>query len=947
MNVSGNKAVNPANVITSITNGFGATKEIYYKPLTDQGVYSRMHDSVNADWGQGSAVYDLIAPIYVVSEVQSSAPVYNDLSASSRIQYHYVGAKLQAGGRGFLGFGEVISYDPQSQIRTNSRYRQDFPFIGMLVDTTRVSKAAGSRFGSISNTSTSMPGIWGVVSSSTPFPSHSGGKPLSYVLSQWESKPTAGGAIYPYITNSIAINDTLEGGFDSKQLTSNTYDAYGNLTNSSTSTYATEGSAVFAGEVAKNTYSNNVARWLIGRLLSTTVTYSRAGKPSITRKSSFAYNSVTGIRIKEVTEPNSNVYRVTANYQLDTFGNRQQTTVTGINMPARKTVEKYDSLGRFVTESINALNQRTRKTNTWDVFGNPLEVENIDGVVVTAATDHMGKPFASYTETGAWAKTTNYNGSGSTCPTGTAYRTVTTGGGKPAQVQCFDLLGRASRTATKALSGAYIYTDQYYDSSGRISRISEPYFSGNSRYWNLTAYDDLGRIAAVMSAAGDDLTYDYDNRAVNQCIAATARVTLITNGLNQQSIEIKNVKGETEAVYDSYCGLVSYDYDAVGNLKKLTGTDGEVVTMTYDLVGRKTSMNDPDKGYWQYAYNALGEMSRQLDSKKQAVDFTYDVLGRVTNRRELKYVSSLTDSNFNTLNRESTSYLSSIPGRGQVASVVYRSGELGKVLHKKAFTYDNFGRGSLVSTTVDSKQFVQQTTYDQYGRVFQQFDASGDDHGLRYVYSNGYVSKLKEAREGVFGLVYQDIKAMDARGNVTELRLGNGVVAYANYAPGTGKLTKLSAFDASGMELMNVDYLFDVLGNLKHRHDLSVATNMKEVFAYDELNRLKTVRLSVNAGALAQTLALNYSASGNITYKTDVGTYLYNGLQPHAVSKAGGAAYSYDANGNQVSGGGRTIAYSVFDKPVRITKGTNSTYFSYGIGNSRYQRKDYEGSVFA
>jgi hypothetical protein len=147
MNVSGNRAVNPANVITSITDGFGAVTAISYKPLTDQGVYSRMHDSGNADWGRGSAVYDLIAPIYVVSEVQSSAPVYNDLSASSRIQYHYVGAKLQAGGRGFLGFGEVISYNPQSQIRTNSRYRQDFPFIGLLADITRVSNAAGSRFG--------------------------------------------------------------------------------------------------------------------------------------------------------------------------------------------------------------------------------------------------------------------------------------------------------------------------------------------------------------------------------------------------------------------------------------------------------------------------------------------------------------------------------------------------------------------------------------------------------------------------------------------------------------------------------------------------------------------------------------------------------------------------------------------------------------------------------
>ncbi len=144
MNVSGSRLVEPANVITAITNGQGMRTEISYKPLTDSGVYSRMHDSVNAVWGNGAVVYDFIAPVYVVSQALSSSPVYNNASAMSQVQYHYVGAKIQAGGRGYLGFGEVISYDPQSQIRTNTRYRQDFPFIGMPLDTTQVSQC--SRF---------------------------------------------------------------------------------------------------------------------------------------------------------------------------------------------------------------------------------------------------------------------------------------------------------------------------------------------------------------------------------------------------------------------------------------------------------------------------------------------------------------------------------------------------------------------------------------------------------------------------------------------------------------------------------------------------------------------------------------------------------------------------------------------------------------------------------
>ncbi len=46
------------------------------------------------------------------------------------------------------------------------------------------------------------------------------------------------------------------------------------------------------------------------------------------------------------------------------------------------------------------------------------------------------------------------------------------------------------------------------------------------------------------------------------------------------------------------------------------------------------------------------------------------------------------------------------------------------------------------------------------------------------------------------------------------------------------------------LKIQDVDYLFDVLGNLKQRHDLSDSTNLKETYGYDTLNRLKTVDLS-------------------------------------------------------------------------------------------------------
>ncbi len=69
--------------------------------------------------------------------------------------------------------------------------------------------------------------------------------------------------------------------------------------------------------------------------------------------------------------------------------------------------------------------------------------------------------------------------------------------------------------------------------------------------------------------------------------------------------------------------------------------------------------------------------------------------------------------------------------------------------------------------------------------------------GLRYFYTNGYVSKIKEAREGTSGTVYQDIQTMDARGNVTAMQLGNGVDVIATYEPASGRLDLLEAWNGA------------------------------------------------------------------------------------------------------------------------------------------------------
>lgn len=95
-------------------------------------------------------------------------------------------------------------------------------------------------------------------------------------------------------------------------------------------------------------------------------------------------------------------------------------------------------------------------------------------------------------------------------------------------------------------------------------------------------------------------------------------------------------------------------------------------------------------------------------------------------------------------------------------------------------------------------------------------------------------------------------------------------------------------------------------------------------------------------------MTISYDGAGNIVTKSNVeggATYTYGGscngvtAGPHAVTGVGSLSYCYDANGNQLSGDGRNIAYTTY-KPSQISKGAHTTYFEYGPNRSRYERID-------
>ena len=133
---------------------------------------------------------------------------------------------------------------------------------------------------------------------------------------------------------------------------------------------------------------------------------------------------------------------------------------------------------------------------------------------------------------------------------------------------------------------------------------------------------------------------------------------------------------------------------------------------------------------------------------------------------------------------------------------------------------------------------------------------------------------------------------------------------------------------------------------------MDAVTQTSDTLSYDGLNRLTQAVTSNPSLPLNVTKTVDYDAIGNILTKSDVGSYSYDPMRVHAVASivpgATGtvtASYSYDANGNMMTGRGRNVSWTSFDMVSEITQGTNSVAFIYDSEHARLKQVSSDGST--
>jgi RHS repeat-associated protein len=363
---------------------------------------------------------------------------------------------------------------------------------------------------------------------------------------------------------------------------------------------------------------------------------------------------------------------------------------------------------------------------------------------------------------------------------------------------------------------------------------------------------------------------------------------------------------------------------------------------TYDAVGRKLTMSDPDKGQWTYAYYSNGELKKQIDAKDQMIEFQYDKLGRTVNHVDCTASATSPCPTANQPSNTTWTYDTAPNGVGQLDNV-----QDSKTGYVKALAYDTVGRTvQTVISPAANENYYQRVNFDQYGRVYQQYDASATLNGVTNVYNaSGYLTQINDAASNQ---PYYLVNAMDAMGHITTESNG-AATTVRTYDATMGRLQTIVSTvinlnaQTGSITTQNFAYGYDAIGNMTSRKDV-LNNNLTETFVYDEVNRLYSDQVGTAAAA-----TINYDSFGNIAAKSGL-SYTYgagtassgctSGNGVHAALNVGGTAYTYDCNGNNLSGDSRTLQYSVFDKPTSISKGTFTATFKYDSERNLIKRLD-------
>jgi len=488
-------------------------------------------------------------------------------------------------------------------------------------------------------------------------------------------------------------------------------------------------------------------------------------------------------------------------------------------------------------------------------------------------------------------------------------------------------------------------------------------------------FDSLDRPTRVTFPDGTVTSYYYDfgaerfgTRQFQEYVTdPKGRVKVYYHNVRDQLVSLKEFHTPTGGTQQII--WTNYTYDPLGELITVRDYNSNYTRQTFDNLGRRTVVDNPDTGKTTMSYdlasNLVAKVTANLRATSQQISYGYDVDRLVT-------------INYPRFPANNVSYTYGAPEAsdnraGRITHVVDQAGSEDRYYGKLGETTKEV-RTVVGFTGSSPKTYTTSYVFDTFGR--QQSMVYPDGETLTYSYDSGGMVRAASGVKGGNSYNYVTRLEYDKFGEKAFVQDGNGVKTTYAFDPVMRRLSNQTAgplLAPNGTNLgnfQNVSYGYDNVGNVT-----STANNVavppasskggptSQTFSYDDLDRLVSASGSYQFApdkTNNYSYALGYDNLHNITAKNQTNTvvqgsgtpvtqgktsysfsYAYAGPQPHAPTHIGTQTYTYDLDGNQNgwtddgNGQRRTIVWDEENRIQSISDNGNQQQYKYDDAGQR------------
>ena len=547
-----------------------------------------------------------------------------------------------------------------------------------------------------------------------------------------------------------------------------------------------------------------------------------------------------------------------------------------------------------------------------------------------------------------------------------------------------------TRQAQNATSGGRLVVDTKYDSQGRVSRTTQPFFNASPVDTNLlsfsetevpgltrTAFDGSGRpTASIFQAGGQEkwrssTAYGGDRVDVTPPAGGTP-TTSVTDARGQMT-ELWQYKGATASGDHD---VTKYGYSAAGKLATTTDAVGNTWRWHHDLRGRLVKSEDVDRGVTEMTYDTANRLTTTKDARGTVLTHEYDAAGRRTAIKSGATVLAKFDF-------DTAEYGKGLPA----ASTRYVNG---KAYVNRVLSYTALNKPLAAEVEIPDSEGPLKGVYKRWFTYSPDGTVKSEGLGAvpaanmpneSVVHGVDELGRPRNTTASLDGQVFDNLvntTAYTKLGELYRLELGN-----------TGKRTWLSYYYDDSTRRMNryivdaevaspmqadVNYAYDQIGNITSVADTTLGqVPDRQCFQYDYLRRLTEAwtpsggcDAAKSTGSLAGPApywhSYTYDQVGNRRTETQhaasgdtTKTYDYPATgspRPHAANSVtttgpGGSRldqFTYNEIGattsRKVNGGDQTLEWDAEGRVTKLTEGAKVSEFLYSATGERLIRRD-------